>query len=47
MEPTMYMVMAFAEKADIDYNLEAGDDEAPVEMSAESQAVETIRKWNK
>ena len=27
MEPTMYMVMALAEKAGIDYNLEAGDEE--------------------
>ena len=37
MEPTMYMVMALAEKADIEYNLEAGDDEGPVEMSPEKQ----------
>ena len=41
MEPTMYMVMALAEKADIEYNLEAGDDEGPVEMSPEKQ-LETI-----
>jgi len=26
MEPTMYMIMALAEKADINYSLEAGDD---------------------
>jgi hypothetical protein len=41
MEPTMYMIMALAEKADIPYSLEAGDDEAPVEMSPEKQ-LETI-----
>jgi hypothetical protein len=35
MEPTMYMVMALAEKADIPYSLEAGDDETPVEMSGD------------
>ena len=37
MEPTMYMIMALAEKADIPYSLEAGDDEAPVEMSPDRQ----------
>lgn len=42
MEPTMYMVMALAEKADIPYSLEAGDDEAPVEMSGD-KAVETLQ----
>jgi len=42
MEPTMYMVMALAEKADIDYSLEAGDDEAPVEMSSDEQ-IQTIQ----
>ncbi len=41
MEPTMYMIMALAEKADIPYSLEAGDDESPVEMSPEKQ-LETI-----
>ena len=41
MEPTMYMIMALAEKADIPYSLEAGDDEAPVEISPEKQ-LETI-----
>ena len=41
MEPTMYMIMALAEKADIDFDLEAGDRENPTEMSAESQ-LETI-----
>lgn len=43
MEPTMYMIMALAEKADIPYSLEAGDDEAPVEMSGD-KAVETLQK---
>ena len=42
MEPTMYMIMALAEKADIPYSLEAGDDEAPVEMSGD-KAVETLQ----
>ena len=37
MEPTMYMIMALAEKADIDFDLEAGDRENPIEMSAENQ----------
>jgi len=37
MEPTMYMIMALAEKADIPYSLEAGDDEAPIEMSPDRQ----------
>ena len=37
MEPTMYMIMALAEKAEIPYSLEAGDDEAPVEMSPNEQ----------
>ncbi len=43
MEPTMYMIMALAEKADIGYSLEAGDDEAPVEMSPDKQ-IETLEK---
>lgn len=43
MEPTMYMIMALAEKADIPYSLEAGDDEAPVEMSPNEQ-VATLEK---
>ena len=42
MEPTMYMVIALAEKAGIPYSLEAGDDEAPVEMSGD-KAVETLQ----
>ena len=37
MEPTMYMIMAIAEKADISYSLEAGDAKAPVEMSPDRQ----------
>ena len=43
MEPTMFMIMALAEKADIPYSLEAGDDETPVEMSGD-KAVETLQK---
>lgn len=43
MEPTMYMLMALAEKAEIDYVLDAGDDERDtVEMSPEKQ-IETIK----
>ena len=42
MEPTMYMVMALAEKADIPYSLEAGDDETPAEMSGD-KAVEKLQ----
>ena len=41
MEPTMYMIMALAEKADINYSLEAGDEESPVEMSPDKQ-IETV-----
>ena len=37
MEPTMYMIMALAEKAEIDYVLEAGDDTVKAEMSPEDQ----------
>jgi len=36
------MVMALAEKADIPYSLEAGDDETPVEMSGD-KAIETLQ----
>jgi len=43
MEPTMFMIMALAEKANIEYSLEAGDDEAPKEMSPESQ-IKTMEK---
>jgi|TARA_B100001094_G_C18141693_1_gene778245 hypothetical protein len=35
MEPTMYMIMALAEKAGIDYQLEAGDNDRPEQMSGE------------
>jgi len=42
MEPTMYMLMALAEKAEIDYVLDAGDDEQDtLEMSPEKQ-IKTI-----
>jgi hypothetical protein len=37
MEPTMYMIMALAEKAEISYNLDAGEDEEGIEMSGEEQ----------
>ena len=42
MEPTMYMIMALAEKADINYDLEAGDRNKPEEMSGD-KAVETLQ----
>jgi len=41
-EPTMYMLMALAEKAEIDYVLDSGDDEEPTEMSPEKQ-LETLQ----
>src|SRR5210317_1934636 len=37
MEPTMYMIMALAEKAEIDYMLESGDAEQPKEMSPDKE----------
>jgi len=37
MEPTMFMIMALAEKADIEYQMEAGDKEQPIEMSPDKQ----------
>ena len=37
MEPTMYMLMALAEKADIPYVIESGDDTAPHEMDPQKQ----------
>ena len=43
MEPTMFMIMALAEKAEIPYSLEAGDEESPVEMSGD-KAVETLQE---
>ena len=43
MEPTMYMLMALAEKAEIDYVLDAGDDERDtVEMSGD-KAVKVLQ----
>ena len=33
MEPTMFMIMALAEKADIEYQMESGESEQPTEMS--------------
>ena len=43
MEPTMYMVMALAEKAEIDYQLEAGDNDRPTTMDPDKQ-IEKISK---
>ena len=37
MEPTMYMIMALAEKANIDFDLEAGDRDKPEEIEGENQ----------
>ena len=37
MEPTMYMIMALSEKAEIEYVIESGDDERPKEMSPSKQ----------
>ena len=42
MEPTMYMIMALAEKADIDFDLEAGDKDRPNEMSGD-KTIETLQ----
>tara|TARA_R100000908_G_C3696477_1_gene108677 strand:- start:53 stop:649 length:597 start_codon:yes stop_codon:yes gene_type:complete len=42
MEPTMYMIMALAEKAEIEYQLEAGDDEVPNEMNPD-QHIEKLK----
>ena len=41
-EPTMYMLIALAEKAEIDYVLDSGDDKEPTEMSADKQ-IETLQ----
>jgi len=41
-EPTMYMLIALAEKAEIDYVLDSGDDKEPIEMSADKQ-IETLQ----
>ena len=43
MEPTMYMIMALAEKAEIEYNIESGDNESSIEVSSDKQ-IETIQK---
>ena len=43
MEPTMYMIMALAEKAEIPFQLDAGDDVSPQTMSGSKQ-VETLDK---
>ena len=43
MEPTMYMIMALAEKAGIDYQLEAGDNVRPEEMSGD-KAVKVLEE---
>ena len=40
MEPTIYMIMALAEKAEIPYSLESGDDEGPIEMDPKKQGEE-------
>lgn len=42
MEPTMYMIMALAEKAEIPYNLEAGDNESGGMQTSENQ-VENLK----
>lgn len=36
-EPTMFMIMALAEKADIEYQMESGESEQPTEMSPDNQ----------
>jgi len=43
MEPTMYMIMALAEKADIEYDLEAGDRSSMKEMSSDDE-INQIKK---
>ena len=43
MEPTMYMIMALAEKADIPYVLEAGDENEP-EIIAPKKGVEFLKQ---
>lgn len=40
MEPTMYMIIALAEKAEIKYSLETGDDTNPTEMDPQKQVDE-------
>ena len=36
-EPTMYMVIALCEKADLEYKLESGDDDSTYELEPEEQ----------
>ena len=40
MEPTMYMIIALAEKPEIEYSLETGDDTNPTEMDPQKQVDE-------
>lgn len=53
MEPTMYMIIALAEKADVNYILDANDENEPTQMSPEKQinelkqgvaSLDTLRK---
>ena len=44
MEPVMYMIMALAEKAEIDFVVEAGDDEINEEEIMGDEAVSRIEK---
>lgn len=53
MEPTMYMIIALAEKADVDYILDSNDENEPTQMSPEKQinelkqgvaSLDTLRK---
>jgi len=43
MEPTMFMIMALAEKADIPYKLDSADDDDVKDMSPDKQ-VETLKQ---
>jgi hypothetical protein len=53
MEPTMYMIIALAEKADVNYILDANDENEPTQMTPEKQinelkqgvaSLDTLRK---
>ena len=53
MEPTMYMIIALAEKADVNYILDANDENEPTQISPEKQinelkqgvaSLDTLRK---
>ena len=46
MEPTMYMIMALAEKAEIDYQLEAGDNDRPTTMDPDKQIEKILPNEN-